>query len=243
MFQTSAFSKISEAYRPSDIIQHTNLSSKSRVLHHVDIPTQKATLAMACFWAPDALYGATVGVIRTRVGYSGGRKEEPSYRNLGDHTEVIQIDYDPNMIDYETILNLFWANHDPTAQAKIQYSSFIFYHNEEQKKIAEESLEKQRKNFNKGILTKIRSAQKFWDAEDYHQKYRLQQHPWLCEALGCQGGLLKESYVAARLNGYVLGCGGAAQYEAELPILGLDETAGEYVRRLVTKNEGMGLVC
>ncbi|CAH1399471.1 unnamed protein product [Nezara viridula] len=239
MFQAT-FTKIHEAHRPSDIIGHTSLK---KALHHVDIPTKKATFAMACFWAPDALYGSTVGVIRTRVGYSGGTKVNPTYRDLGDHTEVIEIDYDPNMIDFETLLKLFWDNHDPTAKAKIQYSSFIFYHDDEQKEVAEKSIAEQQANFQKPILTKARPVQKFYDAEDYHQKYRLQQHPWLCELLGVKGDLLKNSYVAARLNGYVIGCGGITQYEQELPILGLDEAVGDYVRKLVTKYEGQGLIC
>ena len=80
----------------------------------------------------------------------------------------------------------------------------------------------------------------------YHQKYRLQQHPWLCEAIGLQkntGELLRSSHVAARLNGYVIGCGGVAQFESELPNLGLDEKTADYVRKLVTQYEGHGLIC
>ncbi|XP_024085857.1 peptide methionine sulfoxide reductase isoform X2 [Cimex lectularius] len=238
--QRAIFTRISEAVKPMDAVDRTVMT---KPLHHVDIPTKNATFAMACFWAPDALFGATPGVIRTKVGYSGGTKENPSYRNLGDHTEAIQIDYDPKMIQYETLLDIFWQNHDPTAKSKLQYTSFIFYHDQEQKELAEKALEQQQKLYSKPVVTVIRPATKFYDAEDYHQKYRLQQHPWLCEAISCKGSLLKTSYVAARLNGYVIGCGGVAQFESELPILGLDEKTGEYVRKLVTKYEGQGLVC
>lgn len=89
-------------------------------LHIVDIPTKKATFAMGCFWGCDSLYGATKGVIRTRVGYCGGTKTIPTYRNIGDYTESIEVDYDPNEIKYETLLNIFWSNHDPTAKMKKQ---------------------------------------------------------------------------------------------------------------------------
>uniref|UniRef100_A0A0K8SDD2 peptide-methionine (S)-S-oxide reductase n=3 Tax=Lygus hesperus TaxID=30085 RepID=A0A0K8SDD2_LYGHE len=214
-------------------------------LHHVDVPTKKATFAMACFWAPDALFGATPGVIKTRVGYCGGAKNNPTYRDLGDHTEAIDVDYDPNQITYEKLLELFWANHDPTARLKTQYTSFIFYHDEDQKAAAEKTMKEQEKTHKRPLVTVVRPAAKFWDAEDYHQKFRLQQHPWLCELLSVKdnGQLLKESFVSARLNGYVIGCGGVEQFEKEWATLGLDQKAANYVRRLVTKYEGQGLVC
>lgn len=241
MLQSQAFfSRLTQCHKPLDAVEHTTLK---KALHHVDVPTKKATFAMACFWAPDALFGTTIGVIRTKVGYCGGTKHNPTYRDLGDHTEAIEIDYDPKVIDYEALLDLFWANHDPTAKVKLQYTSFIFYHDKEQKEIAERTLKEQQKLYNKPLVTEVKPAVKFFDAEDYHQKYRLQQHPWLCELLDCKGDLLKDSYIAARLNGYVIGCGGVSQFENELAILGLDEKSGDYVRKLVTKYEGQGLVC
>ncbi|CAH0770749.1 unnamed protein product [Bemisia tabaci] len=214
------------------------------LLHEVDTPTKEATFGMACFWAPDCLFGATPGVIRTKVGYTGGSKGTPSYHNLSDHTEAIHIEYDPKEIDYSTLLKLFWENHNPSARMKLQYTSMIWYHDNEQKELAESTLKEQENKHKLPIVTKIAPASTFYDAEDYHQKYRLQGHPWLCEAIGMKSGAkLKNSHLAARLNGYVIGCGGVNQFNAEVGKLGLDEKTADYVRKLVIKNEGNGLTC
>lgn len=92
------------------------------LLHEVNIPTKKATFALGCFWAPDSFFGTTKGVIRTRVGFTGGTKDLPQYRNLGDHTEAIELDYDPNEITYDKLLDIFWTHHDPTARTTKQVS-------------------------------------------------------------------------------------------------------------------------
>jgi len=89
-------------------------------LHEVDIPTVKATFALGCFWGPDGLFGATPGVIRTRVGFTGGSKAAPTYKSLGDHTEAIEIDFDPKEITYDKLLDMFWTHHDPTARCTKQ---------------------------------------------------------------------------------------------------------------------------
>ncbi|CAA9994596.1 unnamed protein product [Nesidiocoris tenuis] len=238
----SIFSSRSSTHQPRDTVGN---DEPLKPLHHVDVATKKATFAMACFWAPDALFGATPGVIRTKVGYCGGTKNNPSYRDLGDHTEAIEVHYDPNAISYEKLLELFWSNHDPTARNKLQYTSFIFYHDDEQKAAAQKSFEEQKSAHRKNLVTLVRPEVTFWDAEDYHQKFRLQQHPWLCEMLDVKnnGQLLKDSFVSARLNGYVIGCGGVDQFEKEWRSLGLDLKTSNYVRRLVQKYEGQGLVC
>ncbi|GFG32187.1 hypothetical protein Cfor_04528 [Coptotermes formosanus] len=214
------------------------------LLHDVDVNTKKATFAMACFWEPDAIYGAQKGVIRTKVGYSGGKKENPTYKDLGDHTETIDIDYDPKEVTYRELLDVFWKNHNPTAKTTLQYASIIFYHDEEQKKLAEATLTEEAKKHSDPILTKILPATTFHDAEDYHQKYRLQQHPSLLKAINLEPGpKVKSSHLAARLNGYVVGKGGVAQFEAEVKKLGLDENTAKIVQDLVVKNEGRQLVC
>ena len=78
--------------------------------------TETATYAMGCFWGPDSLFGSLDGVIRTRVGYAGGTTESPTYHNIGDHTETIQIDYNPAKISYEQLLEIYWDNHNPAVQ-------------------------------------------------------------------------------------------------------------------------------
>lgn len=199
---------------------------------------------MACFWEPDAIFGARKGVIRTRVGYSGGIKANPTYKDLGDQTETIDIDYDANEVTYLELLGLFWEHHDPTAKTTLQYTSIIFYHDNEQKYLAETTLAKESKQLKDPILTQILPATTFHDAEDYHQKYRLQHHANLMRAINLESGpKLKTSHVAARLNGYVVGFGGVEQFDAEVKKLGLDDKTAKVVRDLIEKNKGQRLVC
>lgn len=220
------------------------VSRMRTLLHDIDIPTKKATFAMGCFWAPDSLFGVQNGVIRTRVGFAGGTTDNPTYHSIGDHTEAIEIDFDPNEISYSELLDMFWKNHDPTARTSKQYTSLIMYHDQEQKELAEETLKEEGKKKSTHIVTKILPAAEFYDAEDYHQKYRLQQHTSLMKAVGLvPGEKLKSSHLAARLNGYVVGRGGVSQLDAEVSRLGLDEKTADYVRKLVVKYEGQGLFC
>ncbi|XP_049957477.1 peptide methionine sulfoxide reductase isoform X1 [Schistocerca serialis cubense] len=218
----------------------------ANILHDIDVPVKKATFGMGCFWGPDTLYGTLKGVIRTRVGYSGGTKINPTYRDLGDHTECIDIDYDPNEISFEKLLEEFWKNHDPTYRATKQYTSLIFYHDDDQKQTAEKSFkEEEEKKGKKGkFVTKILPAAEFYNAEDYHQKYRLQQHTQLVRWLGLTAGKkLISSHAAARINGYVVGMGGVQMFEEDISRLGLTPEIADYVRKWVTKYEGHGMIC
>ncbi|XP_032785190.2 peptide methionine sulfoxide reductase [Daphnia magna] len=172
------------------------------------------------------------GVIRTRVGFSGGTKPNPTYRSLGDHTETTEVVYDPTKTNYSNLLSMFWKNHDSTQKCTRQYMSAVFYHNEEQKRLAMESLENAQKTLTKPVQTQILKGSTFYEAEDYHQKYLLQQHPWLMNALDIEPGPeLNHSYVASRLNGYIGGYGTLANFEAELPSLHLDDKIADYIRR------------
>ena len=109
--------------------------------------------------------------IKTRVGYSGGTKKNPSYHELGDHTETIEITFDPKIISFEELLKHFWKQHDPTEHNVTQYKSAIFYQNEEQKKIAEKSKKEVEKKAGREVVTEIKKAGTFYLAEEYHQKY------------------------------------------------------------------------
>ncbi|XP_072378487.1 peptide methionine sulfoxide reductase isoform X1 [Diabrotica undecimpunctata] len=217
----------------------------SNILHEVDTPFEKATFGMGCFWANDALYGAEPGVLRTRVGYAGGTTEQPTYRSIGDHTEVIEIDFDPKAVSYEKLLNLFWKNHEYglTTKIKKQYASVILYHNDEQKQLAEKSRKEEAEKHNVPLITDIVSAGPFYPAEDYHQKYRLQKHSLLCNELSLTPALLQKSHAAARLNGYVAGVGTKDELEKDLVKLGLSEKAAELVRNQFKENQGGGLYC
>jgi methionine-S-sulfoxide reductase len=131
---------------------------------------QKAYLALGCFWGSDEFFSQLPGVIATRVGYSGGKKENPTYHNLGDQSETIEIEFDPKIITYTEILKNFFSQHDPKAQEKTQYLSAIFYLNSEQKKEAETAKEDAEKALGK-ITTVVEPFGKFYLAEEYHQKY------------------------------------------------------------------------
>ncbi|CAG0901105.1 unnamed protein product, partial [Cyprideis torosa] len=139
-------------------------------------------------------------VLRTRVGYAGGSKYNPTYYRLGDHTETVEVSYDPNEISYVQLLDIFWKNHDYVTARRRQYMSVIFVQDQEQWKLAKES------SSGKGnITTLILPLEVFWDAEGYHQKYYLQGHPWLLSTLNIPSDQLMNSTLAARLNAAVSG--------------------------------------
>ena len=144
---------------------------------------QTATLAGGCFWCLEAVFDEVKGVHGVESGYAGGHVENPTYRavcngNTG-HAEVVQIHFDPDIVSYRDLLNVFFAIHDPTTLNRqggdvgTQYRSAIFYHDDEQKKIAEEVKAKLEKSgrFKKPIVTEITKASTFYVAEDYHQNY------------------------------------------------------------------------
>eukprot|EP01080_Neovahlkampfia_damariscottae_P009426 gene9426-1633_t len=117
-------------------------------------------------------YGGLKGVIRTRVGYTGGEYNTPSYYDMKDHSESVQIDFDPTVISFEELLNIFWSSHSPThIHFRKQYMSAIWFHNEQQKEVALKTFSQQPQK----VFTVIEPF-KFWtNAEFYHQKYRLQK--------------------------------------------------------------------
>ena len=170
-------------------------------------------------------------MIRTRVGYAGGTTEGPTYQNLGDHSETIQIDYDPSQISYEELLAVFWDSHSPTVRPwSRQYASALFYHDEAQRRQAQASLDRQLAENGGRIFTEIQPYTGFTLAEDYHQKYRLRGAPELeAEFLAIypNPGDFVNSTAAARVNGYLAGYGSSQALRAELEALGLSPAAQE----------------
>ncbi len=145
--------------------------------------TEKATLGMGCFWCGEAVFSRVDGVISVTSGYSGGNKENPTYREVCDgntgHAEVIQIEFNPEIVSFGDILSIFWEMHNPTtlnrqgADVGTQYRSVIFYHSEKQKQIAEEHIRvlTEEKYFEDPIVTEITVFDIFYPAEDYHQDF------------------------------------------------------------------------
>ena len=140
-------------------------------MNQEDKSNKKALFSMGCFWEPDDFFSKLDGVIKTRVGYTGGTTPNPTYEKLGDHTETIEITYDSSKISYEQLLYYFWQRHDPTSQQIKQYISAIYYLDEEQKKHAEDTKQKYQYKNKKPVHTQILPATTFYEAEEYHQKY------------------------------------------------------------------------
>lgn len=144
---------------------------------------EAATLAGGCFWCLEAVYDNLKGVEDVVSGYSGGALPNPTYNLVGTgmsgHAEVVQLMFDPQEITFREILEVFFTIHDPTtlnrqgADVGTQYRSAIFYHNEEQKRIAEEVIREinEAKIWNKPVVTEVKPLTKFYPAEDYHQEY------------------------------------------------------------------------
>jgi peptide-methionine (S)-S-oxide reductase len=143
----------------------------------------KATFAGGCFWCMEPPFDKLDGVISTTSGYTGGQKTNPTYKEVSaggtGHAEAVQIVYDPKKIRYERLLEVYWRNVDPTdsggqfCDRGNQYRTAIFYHNDEQKRLAEQSKAKlgQSKPFKEPIVTTIVAATEFYPAEEYHQDY------------------------------------------------------------------------
>ena len=190
-----------------------------------------ATFALGCFWGGDARFGAEPGVIRTRVGYAGGSKEDPTYYNLGDHTESIQVDFNPEEISFEELVRIFWNTHDPSSRSySTQYANILFYHNERQKMIAERTKAELAENSDKEVYTEIKKIEKFYPAEAYHQKYRLRQsNPFIgiMKDIYPEEEDLRDSTAAARLNGFLAGHGTPEEVEQVADKLGLTDPARE----------------
>jgi methionine-S-sulfoxide reductase len=177
------------------------------------------------------------GVIRTRVGYAGGTTEHPTYRSIGDHSETIQIDYNPDVVTYSELLAVFWSSHNPSTRSfSRQYRSIIFFHNDRQQRLALET--KQREQAKRSVYTEIVPFSEFFLAEDYHQKYYLRQVGELMRELRGRYPLEEDfnnSTVAARLNGYIGGFGTENQLEEELDGFALSEQAEKYLRERVSR--------
>ena len=144
---------------------------------------EKATFAAGCFWGVESTFRKVEGVESTAVGYTGGHYKNPSYKDVCSgktgHAEAVQLEYNPNEVTYEQLLDVFWEYHNSTTlngqgvDINDQYRSAIFYHNEEQQKIAQVSKKKLENSgkYQSEIITEITYASEFYMAEEYHQQY------------------------------------------------------------------------
>jgi peptide-methionine (S)-S-oxide reductase len=174
----------------------------------------KATFAAGCFWGVEDTYRHVPGVERTRVGYIGGRTENPTYRDVCSHTtghaEAVEVTYNPDVVSYEDLLKVFWASHDPT-QVNRQgpdvgdsYRTAIFTHDAAQETAARELRNAEQSRHGKPIATEITPAPTFWEAEEYHQQY-FEKHSGV--ACGVGGWLLPTEEKSDSISAHDRGTG------------------------------------
>jgi peptide-methionine (S)-S-oxide reductase len=150
-----------------------------------------AVFGAGCFWGVEEAFRTLPGVLKTTVGYSGGHTQNPTYRDVCSHTtghaEVVRVEFDPRVVSFKQLLEVFWEEHDPTQVNRQgpdvgdQYRSVIFYQSPEQEKEARESLAEHQKSLDRPIATQIVPAATFFEAEDYHQQYLLKQGRASCK--------------------------------------------------------------
>jgi len=142
---------------------------------------EKATFGAGCFWNIEEIFAKTKGIIKTKVGYIGGKTKNPTYEKVCSgktgHVEAVEVIFNKDKISYDELLDIFWKIHNPTTKNRqgldigTQYNSIIFYYNKKQKEVAEKSKKEIQKKSKKEIVTQIKKASDFWKAEEYHQKY------------------------------------------------------------------------
>lgn len=145
--------------------------------------TEKADFGGGCFWGVEELFRTTLGVIKTTVGYEGGHVDSPTYEQVCSHTtghaETVQVEYEPDKVSYNKLLDIFFDYHDPTQLNRQgpdigdSYRSVVFYHNKDQKNLAEAKIKQLSESgkYHDPIVTKVVPVKTFWQAEEYHQQY------------------------------------------------------------------------
>jgi methionine-S-sulfoxide reductase len=165
------------------------------------------------------------------VGYAGGTTKNPRYYDLGDHSESVQIDFDPSRISYRDLLEIFWKGHEPARGSwSRQYRAAIFYHNEEQRKVAIQTRDHIASETRGRIATAIEPYSGFSLAEDYHQKHSLRLYPEIMKELTATYPDMKDlinSTAVARVNGYLGGYGSCDSLRKEIDDFGLSRRAQE----------------
>ena len=163
------------------------------------------------------------------MGYTGGTKDDPTYHALGDHSETVQLDYDPSVITYEELLTVFFEGHDATQRVgSRQYMSAVFHHDAEQERLAREAKAALERELGKTVYTETIPAATFYMAEDYHQKYGLQGNRSVMDEyrrMYPDFWDIVDSTSATRANAYLYGYGSAEQLRGEVDDLGLSKEA------------------
>ncbi|CAD6192172.1 unnamed protein product [Caenorhabditis auriculariae] len=178
------------------------------------MPLHRGYFGLQCFWGESAWAKGSIvkinfnfqlkGVRITRVGYAGGTTNEPTYKKIGDHTEITEVQYDPKLISYRQLLEFFWSHHNPLERRTKQYQSAIIYENMDQKAEAMKSLDEAKKKFG-NVETYIVPLDIFYQAEDYHQKYWLRNKKEILDQLSVTDGDIAQGVLCTKLNAYAAG--------------------------------------
>lgn len=200
---------------------------------------ERAVLGMGCFWGPDSLFGSLPGVISTQVGFAGGTTADPTYRRMGDHTETVEILFDPERISYEDLMRTFWRSHDAVKDRTYkerQYISLLIYDTEAQRETAERVRTEEEARSGRPIQTEFQPFHAFYPAEEHHQKYNLKRFKRATETARSLFPTLEEfhsSTIAARLNGFVREYGSLDAIKAEIRTWGLNEQQLEELQEML----------
>ncbi|EXC35376.1 Peptide methionine sulfoxide reductase A5 [Morus notabilis] len=189
--------------------QISDSARHQQIIHHQP-SLRTAVFALGSFWRSEAVFGCLKGVVRTTVGYAGGSKNNPVYRSLGDHAESVQVEYDPRLISFRQLLDVFWSSHDSRQvfgqgpDVGNQYRSIIFTNGTEETRLAALSKEREQARSKVSIVTtQIQSHWTFYPAEPEHQKFELKQNQFLLQLIGnLSEEELEASSLATTLNGY-----------------------------------------
>ena len=170
-------------------------------------------------------------MLRTRVGYAGGKRDKPTYHDLGEHTEAVQVEFDPKTISYKQLLGIFWDSHDECGRVwSSQYKAILWTHGKAQAEVARQSAAAQAKARGKKLTTLVAAAPRFWIAEDYHQKYNARRYGALITVLlgsTHSESEVRESTAIARVNGWISGHGTKEQILSESKALVFSAAARE----------------
>ena len=180
---------------------------------------------------------------RTRVGYAGGEQANPTYGNVGDHSECVQVEFDPSVVSYAELVDRALSWYDPEGgPSSGQYAYIVLANDDEQLRIARERADAVSEKIGRPITTRVEPLAKFWPAEDYHQKYYLRSDRQFMgqfkSMFGDDETAFRESTAAMRVNGYLSGDGSGAQLQEEIGLLGLDDAAREHLASVVGEGSG-----
>jgi methionine-S-sulfoxide reductase len=223
------------------------LDETPRAADGTPLKLETATFALGCFWGSDAQFGGPSGVYRTRPGFTGGQKLNPTYHNLDDHTEAVEVDFDPQQISYAQLLKVYFAaGAGETPPYSRQYRSAVFYHSEAQRAAAQAALDQENQHRQRQLYVDIEPAGVFYRAEDYHHKYHLRQDRRLGQEvrkLFSSEQAFEDSTLAARLNALAAGYKLDAQQIKALPLDLLSPVARERFDDLERQASGHVIHC